>query len=95
VILLFRVKDEIEALAIANDSPFGLGGAICTSDTNRGKRLASKLESGMVFLNSPARTTPELPFGGVKRSGFGRELSNLGIAEFANQKLVCVVSPAD
>jgi succinate-semialdehyde dehydrogenase/glutarate-semialdehyde dehydrogenase len=94
VILLFRVKDEIEALAIANDSPFGLGGAICTSDTNRGKRLASRLESGMVFLNSPAKTMPELPFGGVKRSGFGRELSNLGITEFANQKLVCVVSPA-
>ena len=94
VILLFRAKDELEALAIANDSPFGLGGSICTSDIERGKRLASKLESGMVFLNSPARTAPELPFGGVKRSGFGRELSNLGITEFANQKLVCIASPA-
>lgn len=81
-------------MAIANDSPFGLGGSICTSDPDRARRLASKLQSGMVFLNSSALTTPELPFGGVKRSGFGRELSSFGIEEFANKKMVCIVDPA-
>jgi succinate-semialdehyde dehydrogenase/glutarate-semialdehyde dehydrogenase len=93
VVLFFRAKDETEALAIANDSPFGLGGSICTSDAGRGRRLASKLQSGMVFLNFSALTTPELPFGGVKRSGFGRELSSFGIEEFANKKMVCAVDP--
>ena len=94
VALFFRAKDEVEAMAIANDSPFGLGGSICTSDPDRARRLASKLQSGMVFLNSSALTTPELPFGGVKRSGFGRELSSFGIEEFANKKMVCIVDPA-
>lgn len=93
VALFFRVKDEDEALAIANDSPFGLGGSICTSDPERGKRLASKLQSGMVFLNFSALTLPELPFGGVKRSGYGRELSSFGIEEFVNKKLVCLPDP--
>jgi len=93
VALFFRAKDETEALTIANDSPFGLGGSICTSDIERGRRLASKLQSGMVFLNFSALTTPELPFGGVKRSGFGRELSSFGIEEFANKKMVCIVDP--
>ncbi len=91
VVLFFRAKDEAEALAIANDSPFGLGGSICTSDPERARRLASKLQSGMVFLNFSALTTPELPFGGIKRSGFGRELSSFGIEEFANKKMVCFV----
>jgi len=93
VALFFRAKDEIEALAIANDSPFGLGGSICTSDPERARRLASKLQSGMVFLNFSALTTPELPFGGIKRSGFGRELSSFGIEEFANKKMICIVDP--
>jgi len=93
VVLFFRAKDQEEALAIANDSPFGLGGSICTSDPERGRRLASKLQSGMVFLNFSALTTPELPFGGVKRSGYGRELSSFGIEEFANKKMVCFVDP--
>jgi succinate-semialdehyde dehydrogenase/glutarate-semialdehyde dehydrogenase len=94
VALFFRVKDESEALDVANDSPFGLGGSICTSDPERGKRLASKLQSGMVFLNFGALTAPELPFGGVKRSGYGRELSSFGIEEFVNKKLVCRPDPA-
>jgi succinate-semialdehyde dehydrogenase/glutarate-semialdehyde dehydrogenase len=94
VVLFFRAKDEQEALAIANDSPFGLGGSICTADPERAKRLASQLQSGMVFLNFSALTTPELPFGGVKRSGFGRELSSFGIEEFANKKMICIVDPA-
>ena len=93
VALFFRAKDEDEALSIANDSPFGLGGSICTADPERARRLASKLQSGMVFLNFSALTTPELPFGGIKRSGYGRELSSFGIEEFANKKMVCVVDP--
>jgi succinate-semialdehyde dehydrogenase/glutarate-semialdehyde dehydrogenase len=93
VALFFRAADEVEAFKIANDSPFGLGGSICTSDPERARRLASKLQSGMVFLNFSALTTPELPFGGIKRSGYGRELSSFGIEEFANKKMVCVVDP--
>ncbi len=88
VALFFRAKDEDEALAIANDSPFGLGGSICTNDPERAKRLASRLQTGMVFLNSSVVTAPELPWGGIKRSGYGRELSPLGIEEFVNKKLV-------
>lgn len=94
VAMFFRAKDEDEAIAIANDSPFGLGGAICTSDPERARRLASKLQSGMVFINYPALTVPELPFGGIKRSGYGRELSEFGIEEFVNKKMVCMVDPA-
>ena len=93
VVLFCRAKDEAEAVAIANDSPFGLGGSICTSDPERARRLASKLQSGMVFINFSALTTPELPFGGIKRSGFGRELSSFGIEEFANKKMICIVDP--
>ena len=92
VALFFRAKDEDEALAIANDSPFGLGGSILTNDPERAKRLASRLQSGMVFLNSSVVTAPELPWGGIKRSGYGRELSPLGIEEFVNKK--CVICPA-
>jgi succinate-semialdehyde dehydrogenase/glutarate-semialdehyde dehydrogenase len=91
VAMFFRAKDEDDAIAIANDSPFGLGGAVCTTDPVRAKRLASRLQSGMVFINFSALTVPELPFGGVKRSGYGRELSGYGIEEFVNKKMVCIV----
>lgn len=94
VVLFFRAKDEDEALAIANDSPFGLGGSICTTDAERAKRLASRLQSGMVFLNFSVVTTPELPFGGIKRSGYGRELSSFGIEEFVNKKTIIAVDHA-
>jgi len=90
VALFFRARDEDEALAIANNSPFGLGGSICSNNPERAKRLASRLQSGMVFVNSAVLTAPELPFGGIKRSGYGRELSGLGIEEFVNKKLVCL-----
>ena len=90
VAMIFRVRDENEAIALANDTPFGLGGTIITADIARGKKLASQIETGMVFINSPAVTAPELPFGGVKNSGYGRELSDLGIMEFVNRKLVLV-----
>nr|WP_198984568.1 NAD-dependent succinate-semialdehyde dehydrogenase [Herbaspirillum sp. ASV7] len=92
VALFFRVKDENEAIALANDSEFGLGGSIFTRDGQRGKRLASQINTGMVFINHPTWTTPDLPFGGIKNSGYGRELSSTGIQEFVNKKLVRTAS---
>jgi succinate-semialdehyde dehydrogenase/glutarate-semialdehyde dehydrogenase len=88
--LVFPAKDEEEAIAIANDSPFGLGGSVYSSNIERAKRVASRMETGMVFINYPDVSLPELPFGGVKRSGYGKELSNLGIEEFVNRKLIFV-----
>jgi len=92
VALLFRVKNEDEAVALANDSDFGLGGSVFTKDIARGKRVASRIDTGMVFINHPTWTTPDLPFGGIKNSGYGRELSRMGIQEFVNKKLVRVTS---
>jgi succinate-semialdehyde dehydrogenase/glutarate-semialdehyde dehydrogenase len=92
VALLFRVKNEDEAVALANDSDFGLGGSVFTRDVARGKRVASRIDTGMVFVNHPTWTTPDLPFGGIKNSGYGRELSSMGIQEFVNKKLVRVAS---
>ena len=92
VALFFRVKNEDEAVALANDSEFGLGGAVFTKDVARGKRVASRVDTGMVFVNHPTWTTPDLPFGGIKNSGYGRELSSMGIQEFVNKKLVRVAS---
>jgi succinate-semialdehyde dehydrogenase/glutarate-semialdehyde dehydrogenase len=90
VALFFRVKDEDEAVILANDSNFGLGGSIFTQDVEWGKFVASRIETGMVFINHPTWTTPDLPFGGIKSSGYGRELSSLGIQEFINKKLIRV-----
>ena len=90
VALFFRVKDEAEAVALANDSEFGLGGSVFTADVARGKRVAARLDTGMVFINHPTWTACDLPFGGIKNSGYGRELSSLGIQEFVNKKLVRV-----
>jgi len=90
VALFFRVADEDAAVALANDSPFGLGGSVFTQDIERGKRVARKIDTGMVFINTPASSSPELPFGGVKNSGYGRELSGAGIQEFVNKKLIRV-----
>jgi len=92
VALFFRVKNEDEAVALANDSEFGLGGSVFTKDVARGKRLASRIDTGMMFVNHPTWTTPDLPFGGIKNSGYGRELSSVGIQEFVNKKLVRVAS---
>ncbi len=89
---VYIVKNDDEVVALANDSHYGLGGSIFTRDIERGKRLASRIETGMVYINSATDTSAELPFGGVKRSGYGRELSDLGIKEFVNQKLVVVSS---
>ena len=92
VALIFRVKDEKEAIKLANDSPYGLGGSVITRDIERGKRVARQIETGMVFINQATWTAPDLPFGGVKNSGYGRELSDLGIGEFVNKKLIRVAS---
>ena len=72
VALIFPAKDEEEAVAIANDSPFGLGGSVYSSNIERAKRVASRMETGMVFINYPDISLPELPFGGIKRSGYGK-----------------------
>ncbi len=90
VALIFRVKSEKEAVKLANDSPYGLGGSVITKDIERGKRIARQIETGMVFINRATWTAPDLPFGGVKNSGYGRELSDLGIGEFINKKLIRV-----
>ncbi len=94
VALLFRVKNEEEAIALANDSDFGLGGSVFTKNIARGQRVARRIDTGMVFINHPTWTAPDLPFGGIKRSGYGRELSALGIQEFVNKKLIRVSSLA-
>jgi succinate-semialdehyde dehydrogenase / glutarate-semialdehyde dehydrogenase len=92
VALFFVVKNEDEAIALANNSEFGLGGSVFTQDVARGKRVASRVETGMVFVNHPTWTAPDLPFGGIKNSGYGRELSSLGIHEFMNKKLIRVAA---
>jgi succinate-semialdehyde dehydrogenase/glutarate-semialdehyde dehydrogenase len=88
VAMFFRVKDEDAAIALANDSDFGLGGSVFTRDVERGKRVASRVETGMMFINNIDWTDPELPFGGIKDSGYGRELGDMGIQQFVNKKLV-------
>lgn len=93
VALFFQAQDEEEAIAIANNSPFGLGGSVYTSDIEHGKRVASRIETGMVFVNYPFISSPELPFGGIKLSGYGKELSSLGIQEFVNKKMICATKP--
>lgn len=90
VAMFFRVPDEDAAVALANNSPFGLGGSVFTKDVERGRSVARRIDTGMVFVNSAAVSLPDLPFGGVKNSGYGRELSALGIQEFVNKKLIRV-----
>jgi len=88
VAMFFRVKDEDEAIALANDSDFGLGGSVFTKDIEHGKRVASRVETGMMFINNISWSDAELPFGGIKNSGYGRELGDMGIQMFVNKKLV-------
>lgn len=88
---VFVVADEEEAIALANDSEFGLGGSVHTTDPERGLRLCERLETGVAFVNHVAWTYASMPMGGVKKSGYGRELGDLGIMEFVNQKLIRVV----
>jgi succinate-semialdehyde dehydrogenase/glutarate-semialdehyde dehydrogenase len=88
---IIPAQDEEQAIAVANDTVFGLGGGVITQDLARGERIAAdRIESGMVFVNDTVRSDPRLPFGGVKKSGYGRELSSYGIKEFVNIKTVVV-----
>lgn len=88
VATVYKVADENEAVELANDTPFGLGSYVFTTDPEQAKRVADKIEAGMVFVNAVGAEGAELPFGGVKRSGFGRELGRFGIDEFVNKKLI-------
>ncbi len=89
--VVYKVKDADEAVALANDSDFGLGATVMSSDLDRARSVAGRLEAGMVWINQPTGSSPELPFGGIKRSGYGRELSELAMFEFANRRLVRTV----
>ncbi|WJW75365.1 NAD-dependent succinate-semialdehyde dehydrogenase [Thiohalobacter sp. IOR34] len=90
VAIVIRAADESEALRIANDSPFGLGGSVWTLDEARGERLARRLQCGAAFVNGMVKSDPRLPFGGIKHSGYGRELSWHGIREFVNVKTLWI-----
>jgi succinate-semialdehyde dehydrogenase/glutarate-semialdehyde dehydrogenase len=85
---VYRVSSEEEAVRLANDTPFGLGSYVMTTDEEQARRVADKIDAGMVFINIVGADGAELPFGGVKRSGFGRELGRYGADEFVNKKLI-------
>lgn len=90
VAIVIRAKDESDAIRIANDTVFGLAGSIWTKDSSRGERLARQIQAGAVFVNGMVKSDPRLPFGGTKQSGYGRELSLLGIREFVNAKTLWI-----
>lgn len=86
----YRAKDEEDAIRIANDTPFGLGGSVFSRDIHHAQAVARRIDTGMVDINQPTGVKAEIPFGGTKRSGYGRELTELGLKEFVNQKVVAV-----
>ena len=90
VAAVIRAKDEGDAVRLANDSLFGLGASLWTKDRARAQRLAAQIEAGAIFVNGIVKSDPRLPFGGIKRSGYGRELSEYGIREFVNIKSVWI-----
>ncbi|MCB5013019.1 aldehyde dehydrogenase family protein, partial [Streptococcus mutans] len=87
---IYKVDTEEEAIALANDSSYGLGGTVFSKDLEHAKAVAAKIETGMTFINSGWSSYPEVPFGGIKNSGYGRELSNLGFDAFVNEHLVFI-----
>jgi succinate-semialdehyde dehydrogenase/glutarate-semialdehyde dehydrogenase len=91
VSLIYKASDEQDAIRIANDSPFGLGGSVFTTDIERGRKVAHQVSTGMMFVNHPTMVKADLPFGGVRRSGYGRELLEFGLKEFVNHKLINIV----
>lgn len=90
VFSIFTFDTDEEAIQIANDSEFGLGGSLWTTDLEKGEKLARQIESGGIFINGMTKSDPRLPFGGIKKSGFGRELSHYGIKEFVNIKTIWI-----
>lgn len=90
VAAIIRARDDEDAIRIANDSPYGLGGTICSRDPERAQALAKQLQTGATFINAMVKSDPRLPFGGVKLSGYGRELSYHGVREFCNTKIIYV-----
>jgi succinate-semialdehyde dehydrogenase/glutarate-semialdehyde dehydrogenase len=88
VAVVYRAKDEDHAVEIANGTDFGLGSYLFTTDAAQAERVSDRIEAGMVYVNLVLADSPELPFGGVKRSGIGRELGLLGADEFVNKKLI-------
>jgi succinate-semialdehyde dehydrogenase/glutarate-semialdehyde dehydrogenase len=92
VVAIIGVKNEAEAISVANDSEFGLGGSVWTNDLKRGESVARKINTGAVFVNGLTKSDPRLPFGGIKKSGYGRELSEYGIKEFVNIKTIWIGS---
>ncbi len=91
----YKVKNEEEAIKLANATDFGLGGSVFSKNIERAKNVANQIDSGMVFINHPTKSSTDIPFGGTKRSGYGRELSALGIDEFVNKKLIRVISETE
>jgi succinate-semialdehyde dehydrogenase/glutarate-semialdehyde dehydrogenase len=87
---VIRVADAEQAVTVANDTPFGLGGSVWDRDAERGEALAARIAAGAVFVNGMVKSDPRLPFGGVKASGYGRELSHYGILEFVNIQTVWI-----
>jgi succinate-semialdehyde dehydrogenase/glutarate-semialdehyde dehydrogenase len=88
VLMLFRVSDDAEAIRLANDTPFGLGASVYSTDVAHAFAVAQQLEAGAVTINQPTMPVAALPFGGIKRSGYGREMGPDGIREFVNHKVI-------